>query len=171
MLLMSFCSGPGNSTSETGDTVLTVVIILLILLGVCLLLFAGVAVYALILMKKKSPLALYEARTRQADYLPLSAVPARQVQLLVELEDSDFYTHRGVSLFEIRSAVQLNLSAKKIVYGGSTIILLLQRDRVVLRDGLTEATLDGRETPVKLGERIGAAPIKDVCSANRFATI
>ena len=49
--------------AETGDTVLTVVIVLLILLGVCLLLFAGVAAYALILMKQRPPLALYEART------------------------------------------------------------------------------------------------------------
>jgi hypothetical protein len=63
--------------AETGDTVLTVVIVLLILLGVYLLLFAGVAAYALILMKQRPPLALYEARTKQADYLPLSAVPAR----------------------------------------------------------------------------------------------
>lgn len=114
--------------AETGDTVLTVVIVLLILLGVCLLLFAGVAAYALILMKQRPPLTLYEARTKQADYLPLSAVPARQTELLVELEDSDFYTHRGVNLFEIRSAVQLNLGAKKIVYGGSTITMQLAKN-------------------------------------------
>jgi len=107
---------------------LTVVYILLIFLGVCLLLFAGVAVYALILMIQRPPLALYEARTKQADYLPLSAVPVRQAELLVELEDSDFYTHRGVNLFEIRSAVQLNLGAKKIVYGGSTITMQLAKN-------------------------------------------
>ena len=58
----------------------------------------------------------------------------------------------------------------RFLYGGSTVILLLQRDRVDLRDGLADATLDGRETPVKLGERIGSVPIKDLCSANRFAT-
>ena len=100
---------------------LTVVTVLLVLLGACLLLFAGIWVYALVLMKKRPPLALYEARTKEADYLSLSDVPARQTELLVEMEDSDFYTHRGVDPGEIRCAIHLNFGAKKIVYGGSTI--------------------------------------------------
>ena len=106
----------------------TVWTVLLALLGACLLLFAGIWVYALVLMKKRPPLALYEARKREADYLPLSAVPARQTELLVEMEDSDFYTHRGVDPGEIRCAIHLNFGAKKIVYGGSTITMQLAKN-------------------------------------------
>ena len=108
--------------------VMTVVTVLLVLLGACLLLFAGIWVYALVLMIKRPPLALYEARTKEADYLSLSDVPARQTELLVELEDSAFYTHRGVDLDEIRCAVHLNFGAKKIVYGGSTITMQLAKN-------------------------------------------
>ena len=102
--------------------------VLLVLLGACLLLFAGIWVYALVLMIKRPPLALYEARTKEADYLPLSDVPARQTELLVEMEDCDFYTHCGVDLDEIRCAVHLNFGAKKIVYGGSTITMQLAKN-------------------------------------------
>ncbi len=45
----------------------------------------------------------------------------------------------------------------RFLFGGSTIILLLQKDRA---DGLSEAlkaTSEGLETPVKLGQRIGDA--------------
>ena len=38
--------------------VMTVVTVLLVLLGACLLLFAGIWVYALVLMKKRPPLNL-----------------------------------------------------------------------------------------------------------------
>ena len=108
--------------------VLTVWTVLLVLPGAFLLLFAGISVYALVLMKERPPLALYEARKREADYLPLSAVPARQTELLVELEDSAFYTHRGVDPGEIRCAIHLNFGAKKIVYGGSTITMQLAKN-------------------------------------------
>ncbi len=40
-------------------------------------------------------------------------------------------------------------------YGGSTVILLVQKNRIVLDDRLIKATSEGRETPVKMGEMIG----------------
>ena len=45
----------------------------------------------------------------------------------------------------------------RFLFGGSTVILLLEKDRA---EGLSEAlkaTSEGRETPVKLGQRIGSA--------------
>ena len=46
----------------------------------------------------------------------------------------------------------------RFLFGGSTIILLLQKDRA---EGLSEAlkaTSEGVETPVRLGQRIGSVP-------------
>ena len=40
--------------------VMTVVTVFLVFLEACLLLFACISVYALVLMKKRPPLALYE---------------------------------------------------------------------------------------------------------------
>ena len=40
-------------------------------------------------------------------------------------------------------------------YGGSTVIVLLQKGKALLDSGITEASLSGRETPVKLGQKIG----------------
>lgn len=41
------------------------------------------------------------------------------------------------------------------LYGGSTVILMLERDRAELAPELFAHTADGLETPVRMGERIG----------------
>ena len=56
---------------------------LLVLITVGFLAFAGVAVYALILLTRRPPLALYEARKAQSDFLRLDQLPARQIELVV----------------------------------------------------------------------------------------
>ena len=43
------------------------------------------------------------------------------------------------------------------LYGGSTVILLLERDSVNLPEEFFEHTRNGLETPVQMGERIGVA--------------
>jgi phosphatidylserine decarboxylase len=43
----------------------------------------------------------------------------------------------------------------RFLYGGSTVVLLLQKDRVKLDAELFENTENGLETPVKLGEVLG----------------
>ena len=40
-------------------------------------------------------------------------------------------------------------------YGGSTIVLLIKKDKVIFDDRLFEATDNGYETPVLMGECIG----------------
>lgn len=47
----------------------------------------------------------------------------------------------------------------RFLYGGSTVVLLLERDRVELDEELFENTAQGLETPVKLGETLGYAII------------
>lgn len=41
------------------------------------------------------------------------------------------------------------------LYGGSTVVLLLEKGRVQFPEALFSATADGKETPVRLGEAIG----------------
>ena len=41
------------------------------------------------------------------------------------------------------------------MYGGSTIILLVEKDRVVIDDMILRASAKGEETPVVMGEKIG----------------
>lgn len=101
---------------------------ILIVLVAILLFCAGVSVYAHALMKKRPPLALYEARKRQPDFIPLFLIPKRQVDLLVKLEDSTFYTHRGYDIMDIHDAIQMNFGAGHIVYGGSTITQQLAKN-------------------------------------------
>ena len=55
---------------------------------------------------------------------------------------------------EKTAPVQKGAEKGRFLFGGSTIILLLQKNRA---DGLSEATSEGLETPVKLGQRIGSA--------------
>lgn len=42
-------------------------------------------------------------------------------------------------------------------YGGSTVLLLLGEGAAQIREDILRASKDGRETPVRLGERIGSA--------------
>jgi len=107
---------------------LTVGTVILVLLATCLLVFAGIAGYTFIIVSKRPFTTLYEARTKQDDFIPLARIPERMVKLLVELEDKDFYAHHGVFFDEIRSAVKMNYQAKKIVYGGSTITQQLAKN-------------------------------------------
>ena len=107
---------------------MTVGTVILILFAAGLLLCAGVAAYAFILMKKQPPEAWYEGRAKQEDFIPLSGIPARQAALMVELEDKEFYQHRGVFPGEIRAAARMNFRAKTIVYGGSTITMQLAKN-------------------------------------------
>ena len=46
----------------------------------------------------------------------------------------------------------------RFLYGGSTVILLLEKDRAVLPEELIRASARGEETPVQMGQRIGCAP-------------
>ena len=102
--------------------------IILFLVAATLLAFAGVAVYAAVLMIRRPPRALYKARTREPDFIPLSQIPERQVQLILQTEDSNFYSHRGYDIEDIRDAWIMNSKAKKIIYGGSTITQQLAKN-------------------------------------------
>ena len=82
---------------------------------------AGIAGGAFLLMKRRPLEEIYETRKGQDDFVPLEDLPERLVELTVESEDSDFYTHGAFCWEGIRDAVQINRKAGKIAAGGSTI--------------------------------------------------
>ena len=89
---------------------------------------AGVVGRAFLLMRKRPIQALYAMRAAQPDFVALKDLPARLVQMTLESEDSEFYSHRGYNLEGIRDAVQINRRAREIATGGSTITQQLAKN-------------------------------------------
>ena len=48
------------------------------------------------------------------------------------------------------------------LYGGSTIILLVEKERLILDYEIIRASARGVETPVVMGEKLGCAFDKDI---------
>ena len=94
---------------------------LLLCLGAAALPPAGIAAYAHRLLKKRPLELLYQQRASESDFIPLSEIPDRMVQFILEAEDSDFYKHHGLNTEGIRDAIVINLNEKRVVSGGSTI--------------------------------------------------
>ena len=88
----------------------------------------GVTGYALLLMRKRPPLSLYESRRAQPDFQPLAGIPPLQIKLILRQEDTAFYTHRGYKMDNIRKACEKNLRAKRNGSGGSTITQQLAKN-------------------------------------------
>ncbi len=102
-----------------------------IAIGACaaaLLPVAGVVGRAALLMRRWPIEKFYEMRKGQSDFVSLQDLPERLVQMTVESEDSEFYTHRGYNLEGIRDAVKLNLRAGEIIAGGSSITQQLAKN-------------------------------------------
>jgi len=102
--------------------------IILIFIAAALFVLTGVAGYVFILMIRRFPITLYEARARQPDFIPLVQIPKRQVELLLALEDRFFYTHHGYDIDSIRNAIEMNSRSRKIIWGGSTITQQLAKN-------------------------------------------
>lgn len=47
------------------------------------------------------------------------------------------------------------------LYGGSTVVVLLEKDRVQLSEKVRQAAREGRELPVRMGQRLGEAIPRD----------
>ena len=78
--------------------------------------------------------------------VPLSQMPSYLIQAFVAAEDSRFFEHRGLDFWGILRAALVDIKARRIVQGGSTITqqvarsLLLSRERSFIRK-LKEAIL------------------------------
>ena len=59
---------------------------------------------------------------------PMQTMPdSTYIQCLLEFEDKRFFNHLGVDIIAILRAIQINLKAKKIVSGASTVTMQLAR--------------------------------------------
>ena len=58
---------------------------------------------------------------------PTDSLPRKYTTCLLAYEDKHFYQHPGIDPIAILRAVRLNLSAKRVVSGGSTITMQLAR--------------------------------------------
>ncbi|MER2183560.1 MAG: biosynthetic peptidoglycan transglycosylase [Clostridia bacterium] len=102
--------------------------VILILVAAVLLCCIGVAGYALALLIRRPPLRLYRERSAQPDFIPLSRIPKRLIDLLVYLEDKNFHDHPGYSLKMIRYVWNGNRKAGRIIAGASTITQQLAKN-------------------------------------------
>lgn len=110
------------------DSKLIFLKVILILVAAVLLCCIGVAGYALALLIRRPPLRLYRERSAQPDFIPLSRIPKRLIDLLVYLEDKTFHDHPGYSLEMIRYVWNENRKAGRIIAGASTITQQLAKN-------------------------------------------
>ncbi len=52
---------------------------------------------------------------------PISKISRHMIRALIVAEDARFYSHSGIDMEALQSAMETNLSEKRFVYGGSTI--------------------------------------------------
>ena len=107
---------------------MTIIRAVLSIIAAGLLACFGVAVYVFTLLKRRPPQTLYMHRSVEPDFLPLDQIPPRLIELIIENEDKNFYTHPGYDIEAIRKARQLNRRKKRIVWGASTITQQLAKN-------------------------------------------
>ncbi len=98
-----------------------VLIVLLILVIIFIGYISGVVIYGLILVRKHPIEALYNEISKEEDYAGIDMIPKKLIHYIVQMEDENFYEHKGYDISAIKRAFNRNLHAKKTMYGGSTI--------------------------------------------------
>ncbi len=111
------------------------------------------------------PGKLHTVRPIALRTVPVFTENAREVTIIdsdnfgtaVQIEVGALMVGR-IDNYPLSGRVEKGAEKGRFLFGGSTIILLLQKDRA---EGLSEAlkaTSEGVETPVRLGQRIGSVP-------------
>ena len=96
-------------------------IVLLIVLLVFIGYILGVVIYGLTLVRNHPIDAVFKEIAKEEDYVSLDMIPRKLTHFIVQMEDENFYEHRGYDMSAIKRAFERNLRAKKNMYGGSTI--------------------------------------------------
>ena len=98
------------------------------IIGIPLVCFLIIFLYARILMLKIPIMKLYEQRRVQDDFCPYSDIPERMIRYITLTEDKLFFEHNGYRRNAIKGAFRINRRAKTIVTGGSTITQQLAKN-------------------------------------------
>ena len=94
---------------------------------------------------------IYKENTRE-----YSLLKTKRFKTILMMEVGALMVGR-ITNYEEAGTVRKGQEKGKFEFGGSTIILLLQKDAAVLDSDLIRNTEEGYETIVKMGERIGTA--------------
>ncbi len=91
--------------------------------------------------------------------VPLSQVPEVMQQALISIEDSSFYSHRGLDILGIARAAWINFRAGGVVQGGSTITQQLAKRLFLTHE---------RTLPRKIKEALLSLELERVLTKNRI---
>jgi penicillin-binding protein 1A len=102
------------------------------------------------------------ARTRGAEWVPLTEVPRALQEAIVATEDARFYEHRGIDVLGMARAAWANLRAGRPVQGGSTITQQLAKLYLGRQDRTLERKLLVLALAVKLEHAYSKADILEM---------
>ena len=103
------------------------------------------------------PVALEDVPVFTENCREYAVIDSPHLGRVIQAEIGAMLVGRIVNLRTEPCHVQRGEEKGRFEYGGSTILVLLQRDRAELRQDIWTASRAGEETPVRLGERIGTA--------------
>ena len=108
--------------------IITIILFMGTIIGILLLCFLLIILYARVLLWKRPVMKLYEQRRAQADFCPYSEIPERLIRYITLTEDKFFFKHNGYRRNAIKGAFKINRQAKTIITGGSTITQQLAKN-------------------------------------------
>ena len=119
----------------------------------CVICMAGIATYMIlsrnlppltVIERYKPPLAteildrdgnpIYQFFIERRSYTPYPEIPEKMVQGFISIEDKKFFEHWGISVEDIVRAFLINLRARKVVQGASTITQQLARNMFLTQE-------------------------------------
>ena len=101
------------------------------------------------------PIALSEYPVFIENTREYSVIDTRSFGRCVQMEVGAMLVGRIVNRNSAACSVKRGEEKGHFEYGGSTIIVLIPKDKVHLREDLLQALGTGKETPVRLGETVG----------------
>lgn len=104
-------------------------IYLLLFLILSILIFVlATFINSCILLNKRPIRYLYNKRKNDGNYSYYYDLPYKTIDIVLALEDRNFFTHNGYDLEAIKNAFLFNFKVKKITIGGSTITQQLAKN-------------------------------------------
>lgn len=106
-------------------------IVLAVIIGLLALPFLAVMmfiIYDAVLLIRRPLRRLYAKISAKESFVPIGQTPKQFKDILLLLEDVNFYKHHGIRPRAIRGSIRINRNAGRIVTGGSTITQQLMKN-------------------------------------------